>query len=145
MLRQGYINFPESRIPQESGGIQSGLLRELGGGRQHQRLVTCLIVPRSCRHRPGLRQDLARAIHEAHHRGLVENVLIVSHKEKCAVAADWTSHRKAELLLGIAWLDVPNGTARVETAVPQVIKAGAVKFVGPGLCDYIEHGSARPA
>ena len=93
-----------------------------------------------------MRNDAGFSVHKAYDSWFVKNVLIVSRKEENTIAPQRAAERESELLLLVVRLDVQFRIARVEGAVPQIIKCRAVKLVGSRLCDNIDYrasGSTR--
>ncbi len=90
----------------------------------------------------GLGNDYAAAVDKADDRRFMEDVLIEAGEEEDAVAAEWAADGRAKLVLLAGGLDVQEGVAGVEGAVAEVIESGAVKFVGAGFGDDVDHGAA---
>src|SRR5439155_7115744 len=103
--------------------------------------IALLVIAGSCRTSARLRNHYRATVHETYDGRLMKNVLVVSGKEKRAMAAKRATDGKTELMLLVARLEVQRRIARVEAAIAEIIKPRAVKLVGAGLRHHIDHST----
>lgn len=124
-------------------GVRSGEGSELCGGSEDQSLVAGLIVAGRIRPGASLRHNLHRPIEKFHYVRYAEVVLIESGKEKDFISLERAAERGSALLLLAVRLERhERSSSAAECAVANVIKAGAMPVVGPGLGDDVNNRAA---
>jgi len=124
------------------GGIGSGEGGKLGGGSEDEGLVAGFVVARRVRSGAGLRDHLHGAVEELDDIGNVEVVLIETGEEEDFVFLEGTADGASALLLAAVGLEGHKGIGGSETAVANVIEAGAVPMIGAGFSDNVDDGAA---
>ena len=124
------------------GGIGSGERSELRGGGEDEGLVAGFVVAGRIGSGAGLGDDLHGAVEEFDDIGNVEVVLIESGEEEDFVFLERTADGASALLLAAVGLEGHKGIGGAESAVADVIEAGAVPVIGAGFGDDVDDGAA---
>ena len=139
MLREHEIQLEESGVAYHLRWKFSGKRRKPGGRGEYDGLIAGFIVAIVQGLLAGLRDDLRASVVEAHYRGHVEDVLIETGEEKCAVVTDWAAEGESELLLLGMRFEIEEGLRCSEGAVAKEIEVGSVELVRSRFCDHVDH------